>query len=112
MTSNVRSMQQQNIILDTGAAYDDEVKINSLATISKGMFGEQKEQNLMKKTPCQLLKMGVDLSYFGLVLQPVAQERMDSTKQLHVFEAQKKEKLKLKRGQLLNIPLNTSRHTS
>ena len=34
------------------------VQQSSVATMSKGMFGEQREQNLMRRTPLQLLNRG------------------------------------------------------
>ena len=49
------------------------LKYNFLAGMSKGTFGEERAQNLMKRTSVQLLSMGVDQSCFGVVLQPVAQ---------------------------------------
>ena len=44
------------------------LKQNFLAAMSKGMFGEKRVQNFMKRTPLQLLSMGVGRSCFGLVL--------------------------------------------
>lgn len=53
--------------------WNDEVKIELFTGMSKGTFGEESSQNLMKRTSVQLLSMGVDQSCFGVVLQPVAQ---------------------------------------
>lgn len=69
--SNVRSMQWNiyRSLMCFGNKCCELMKLieNSFATISKGMFGE-------KRTPCQLLSVGVDPSCFGVVLQPAAQE--------------------------------------
>lgn len=43
------------------------LKKNSLASISKGIFLEKKEQIFMNRTPCQLVSMGVDLSCIVVV---------------------------------------------
>ena len=55
----------------------DEIKIELLAIIIKGMFEGKKKKYFLKRTCYQVLKMGVDLSFFEVVLQPVAQETSD-----------------------------------
>ena len=53
--------------------WTDEVKIELFGRNEQRYFGEERAQNLMKRTSVQLLSMGVDQSCFGVVLQPVAQ---------------------------------------
>lgn len=52
-----------------------EQKLNSLPTTAKDAFGENQGKHLKKRTPCQLLSMGVDLLYFLNMWQPVAEEK-------------------------------------
>ena len=56
--------------------WTDEVKIELFGHNQQRHVWSKKEQHFMKRTPCQLLSMGVDLSCFGVVLQPVAQETL------------------------------------
>ena len=50
---------EKPVALCKQALWTEEAKIKLYATIIKSVFGEKK-QYLMKRTPCQLLSMGVD----------------------------------------------------
>lgn len=56
------------------------LKQKSLTKISICVFGEQRPQNLVERTPAKLFSIKRNQPGFRVVLQPTAQGRMDSTK--------------------------------